>query len=736
MINVKMINVNQNMRDKTNAPKIETASQFSNNKRQPSKVVKTFFLLLIGLVLIVSLNISNQYKKLNGGIRRNHLIEPKQENEALISEGNEDSKQTQDLIVFQEQEEQSTINDNYEKKTTTKVQENEEPTASGVMSSDEYSLKPKDEEEDMVREKEEVTSSNDEQTIDGGDLHKTVTTSTLHDSINGTLSSNLEDDKAMNTPSKPIAVTEQPNPEYHSYTVYNGISNQILIHAANIAYAIKQKKEGVNIPNAFIANGENKEKDDKGHFIRITPTKDNSIELSLIFDTETLIQTLNNKYNLQVRLVEPNPKFKSSNWLQTIKNADDIVMNEIISQFKPSAYTELHINMIMKPLLQEGREIQNGVCLHHRGGQDWVEHCKIWTTIPDGVWRKNCDRQNDRPLYEVVKSRAQDSQWFYYVGDYDTVPTELKERFSITSKEELLGMDLFDQKHPFFGAGRDMKALADSLVCNKLPYFIGNSVSTWSAIQLAQRKTQASWYNSRSIPLAQMWKVYEIPIVYTYTEDSHPEVKHLLKVSILSVKKKMPQNVIHILYHKNDKLEDLDFQEWLDKKAVLVYFHDPSWKNQIEDMRKDANETTVDPRILPTLQHSGSFFGTWQKIDIPNFIFSEYCLYMSHDIIIKRSFQMIDFGLQITATIAFTSYENQHLMKPRDTSVVLMNIPHMRETFENFTKFVFTDHSDGQFSIPSTVEGAYVDYYRPEFLDPKFGRKVYWETNKSHKIMT
>ena len=62
-------------------------------------------------------------------------------------------------------------------------------------------------------------------------------------------------------------------------------------------------------------------------------------------------------------------------------------------------------------------------------------------------------------------------------------------------------------------------------------------MSTLSANQIAIRRgINSSWYNSRGIPLADFFNVFQIPIVYSYTEESEEKGQSLLKASILSVR--------------------------------------------------------------------------------------------------------------------------------------------------------------------------------------------------------
>ena len=183
-------------------------------------------------------------------------------------------------------------------------------------------------------------------------------------------------------------------------------------------------------------------------------------------------------------------------------------------------------------------------------------------------------------------------------------------------------------------SNRDLYALVDFFVCASIPYFIGNSVSTFSALQIAIRNNEKSyWYNSQSIPLSTMIQGYSIPIVYTYTEHSKVSGKFLLQGSITSVRRHMPSNPIHILYDGNT---DIEFLQWLQEKRVTIHYHNPTWRDPIEQMRLNGNSKKSNLFL-----HPGNYFGTWQRIDIPLFIKSEYCLLLDADTINRMNSLML-----------------------------------------------------------------------------------------------
>ena len=255
--------------------------------------------------------------------------------------------------------------------------------------------------------------------------------------------------------------------------------------------------------------------------------------------------------------------------------------------------------------------------------------------------------------------------------------------------------------------------------------FIGNSVSTWSALQTCRflkRSGMATWYNSHSIPLASVLDAFTIPIVYTYTEASAGTGKIMLQTSILSCRKMNPGSVIHILYNGR---EDLRFILWLKEHGVTVHHHVPKWADAIEEMRMSGDITKSH-----LFSHPGNYLGTWQRIDIPLHINAEYVLLLDADTVITTPFTFADFGLKITKSVAFSAEMDEDDDKPWNAGVALMNLPHLRETYDGFLEFIL-EHSDGSLyknNAPSD-QGAYLEYYEDtiQFLDKKFNVKPYWQ---------
>ena len=327
---------------------------------------------------------------------------------------------------------------------------------------------------------------------------------------------------------------------------------------------------------------------------------------------------------------------------------------------------------------------------------------------------------------------------------------------------------------------RDWGALLDFFTCRHLPQFVGNSVSTFSALQIALRQpeppilpstpstastatrrtdpleqtldptgsiqqnpelswpssswsvpslpTAAYWYNSQSIPLSLMWNIYDIPLVYTFTEESMASGQYLLQASIASARHHMPPTTpIHVLYHGYNNTR---FRHWLVHTArVILHQHENiTWKTDLEEMRQHGDFTKSHLFL-----HAGNYFGTWQRIDVPLYVNTEYALLLDSDTILQQGFTLADLGLNLTTSIAMSSELEYPLATPANAGVLLMNLPYLRQTYDDFLHYILSHKETGGVfgGHPSpSDQGAYLTFYNDtvQYLDYTFNAKPYFRT--------
>ena len=366
-----------------------------------------------------------------------------------------------------------------------------------------------------------------------------------------------------------LNVAEAPIlPKDHTYSVCNGFANQLLSHAGNIAFAVASNRN-VLIPDVFIMNGV-QTSISGGPLLDVTPGVAAHAELSSMWDVTHLLDVIAS-LGITGKLVPYTAATHghlTCTWISHMRRSDARIVQRVLDAFVPNERLRRVVGDIT------GHLPSQTTCVHHRDGADWHAHCAAWAAIADGLWRGNCLLEEGRTLLDAVWNRMtlipkimnSSLPSLYYVGDH-APPPSLTEVFQVTTRAELLSLvaggqpmrqgaadNSVDLLSPLSAATcpsgfREVCAMVDFFVCGTMANFVGNSVSTWSALQIAKRATMATWYNSRSVPLSQIWSGYLIPIVYTYTEWAHPVGKFMLMASVMSVRRHVPDSRIHILYH-------------------------------------------------------------------------------------------------------------------------------------------------------------------------------------------
>lgn len=456
--------------------------------------------------------------------------------------------------------------------------------------------------------------------------------------------------------------------------------------------------------DSFIFNGVQTTNDN------VLPTPRNSIPLSNVFDVDFLLGTISD-YGIEARLVPsdwnlPTEQRVPCIGMTTLSEDEYDVAIDLLKAFRPEAIFNGIISEAREALKVRGLHTRHGVCLHHRDGQDWHDHCSRWSSIDDGIYRGNCLNETGVPFLVSLENRAltSDSHWVYYVGDHE-IPQELvNSKYTVVSKEDFLRdgtkdklLDaVFGHETKPTGSIRDVWSLVDYITCGSFDSFVGNSVSSWSAVQIALRQENHDfatyWYNGQSIPLADFLPVYQIPIVFTYTEMTEATTKYYLQASILSVKEHMPSNKLSVLYHGN---EDKELLSWLRREGVIIHQHYPTW-------RSEMNLTPTTASKLRQVDSMSYAFEQWQRIDIPKYVDSEYCLFLDPRTLVKKRFTIADFGLDLTRSISFLQISQS---PSSQSGISVMSIPHLRSTYDDFVSFALAGSS-------ASVRSAYETFYQ------------------------
>ena len=218
----------------------------------------------------------------------------------------------------------------------------------------------------------------------------------------------------------------------YRYNICNGLSNQLIYHAASIANAVNSGYTHVDIPDYYILNGV------QTSAAFVLPNSQNAAAFGYIFDEEYFLSVLKRELDIQGRFVRFDgnatdiPKCTD---MKGVHYEDSKQTSIVMDAFRPSR----HIQPIIEELLKRmpGKR-EDGVCLHHRDGQDWHEHCQRWsrTSKKDGVYRGNClMNPNDKSVLEATQIRALDQpgRWILYCGDH-AIPQEFLDAVTVQDK--------------------------------------------------------------------------------------------------------------------------------------------------------------------------------------------------------------------------------------------------------------------------------------------------------------
>lgn len=378
--------------------------------------------------------------------------------------------------------------------------------------------------------------------------------------------------------------------------------------------------------------------------------------------------------------------------------------------------------------------------LHFRAEDDWIQHCSAWEGIPDGIIRNNCFN-NTLDVGYAMRSRGWNPRVpLIVLTDRNKLSPEMMRH--LTASLERWGFLSW-----FFSGrletssimlDREERAMIDFFCALSAENFIGNSVSSFSALVIAIRKEtgrSASYYNGGNIPLESFFPLYRLPWLTTANEDMDYEYFNMLKTAIVSG---MQIGLKPYVLFEGSK--DSEVFLWLNNRKVSIIQHKLSISNELLDIVKENREEHAKTSHLYDTDEA--VLGTWQRIDIPiikELAEHEFVLFTDCDIYFRSRLYLTDFGLPLPKFLAMAS-EGDDIF-PYNAGVILFNMVSMRESFHGFVNFIL-EHRRGLYYGPNYGpgdQGAYNRYYaqtlKPNKLSQDFNAKPYHSFNAHAKIV-
>ncbi|KAG2445065.1 hypothetical protein HYH02_008932 [Chlamydomonas schloesseri] len=369
--------------------------------------------------------------------------------------------------------------------------------------------------------------------------------------------------------------------------------------------------------------------------------------------------------------------------------------------------------------------------IHLRIENDWIEHCRRWESIRDGIVRDNCYRHTEEVAAQLALFGFSNSTPLYVGSYWDDVEPGRREQALAKLRAAgyilVTSADVFPSSsssssaggaagasgaggaaaaaaapNPLEGRGREYRAMIEYFVGLRAQRFIGNSVSTFAALAMLERRRAGRWaayYNGGNIPLASVLPLlHRLPWVFTYNSWSG-QYDYLLKGAVrsaLATRSFQP----YCIFMGN---ESAAIHTWLVAHNVTVISHTPAWREQLLALAgRKAQNNVAHSHLYKT---PDSLVSTFQRVDLPVVPVLDqysYVLYTDADVFFRRPIRLDDFGLPLPRSVSM-SYEMDPMF-PYNAGVIVANLPVMRANYKAFIAMMLD---------PGASEGLYYPGYGP-----------------------
>lgn len=308
---------------------------------------------------------------------------------------------------------------------------------------------------------------------------------------------------------------------------------------------------------------------------------------------------------------------------------------------------------------------------------------------------------------------------------------------------------------------REWFAFIDYEICRGARYFIGNSVSTFSAmIELNRLKNNrtAFHYNTGNIPLEEMLPIRRTAeaagqqsarlkwifsiFIGNGSKDSYLA---MAKVAVTSAQHRTSLDPFCIFNVAPDASESVkgvaaEFLEWLQSREVTIIRHKPKWAYKIRET-VESGKAAQNIKYSPLYKDAAMMIATFTRFDIPVLGFTDdYVLYADVDVMFVSDINLASFDTLPKYMLCGTESHKEGTLDISkknfyaNAGIILYNMRFMRSSHKEFTNFAFSEDSMerglhyGKFGPGD--QGAYNQFYDGKMTvvaSAPFNYKPYWE---------
>lgn len=317
--------------------------------------------------------------------------------------------------------------------------------------------------------------------------------------------------------------------------------------------------------------------------------------------------------------------------------------------------------------------------LHLRIENDWIIHCSTWEDRYNNCFASNVLRKIGQHIADKGMSNKVP---LYIATDWPEAHAPLLA--SVRRSLKKMGYDVRSKLEPAFDIleDREIRALKDYYLALGSQKFIGNSVSTFSALVLLERQFLGKWssyYNMGNIPLEWYLPFYEFPWVFTYR--GHPGESEIVKRAINAAAEH--GGLLPFCEFKGKPTDKL--YNWLINRGISV-LNGATWEDGIDSRGNRLTASTERTRT-----EIGALHIPFAR-DLKQY---NYALYTSTAVIFQGPVEVSLFPAPLPEILFMTRKDD--MRQPCAADVVLMNLPSIRRMYQTLARAAFNSKIDSRY---------------------------------------
>ena len=435
----------------------------------------------------------------------------------------------------------------------------------------------------------------------------------------------------------------------------------------------------------------------------------------------------------EVSHVHVEAPFLHNIWSSAFLRQHEKLFGRVLENLRPSAVIAAEVENTHSELLIQSPG-QKLCFVHARIEKDWHRHCLQWHPYKSD-YRYDCYVGLAEIFERIIELRIKNCV-FHITFDANQVPASTSQVVKFLAEQA--GIVVFQSKRRVHEKkSREVNAAIQYFLALRADNFVGNSVSTLSALVMLLRQKRNLWcaqYNRGPIPLATFVPGYRLPWVFTVrgSDEAYDEMMKLAVLSALRRTTLIPHAIVHLTESKFPRVS------WLRKHGVTVIPHSTSWDDIVMAALRGSSEDEKSTSHL--LLDVEATLATYFRLDIgaiPELVHHQHILYTDTDVFFRKD---VNYFSQATLPDTIQMGYEIDSKFPLNAGVYLASVEFLRETHSTLIDYVLSSQSVNQVGYGPGDQGILNKVYENELkangaLDDIFNSKPYKKFNKQAAII-